>query len=92
MALADERDEINRGHNAARLLGDPLVAEAFDSIRAEYLAAWEASPVRDAEGRERIWAHLQALTKVKGHLEAVVMTGKMAEKQVSELRGKKRFF
>jgi hypothetical protein len=90
--LADERDEINRGNNAARLLGDPLITEAFESIRAEYLAAWESSPARDTEGRERIWAHLQALTKVRGHLEAVVMTGKMAEKQASELRGKRRFF
>lgn len=90
--MADTDVEIARGHSAARLLGDPLIAEAFDLIRAEYISAWEAAPVRDVEGRERIWAHLQALGKVKAHLETVVNTGKMAEKQKNELSGKRRFF
>lgn len=81
-----------RGESAARLLNDPLITEAFDAIRAEYVAAWENAPVRDAEGRERIWAHLQALSKVRGHLETVVGTGKMAKQQVNELQGKRRFF
>jgi hypothetical protein len=90
--MADSDTEISRGHNAARLLADPLIAEAFDAIRAEYIAAWENAPVRDAEGRERIWAHLQALGKVREHLSTVVTTGKMAEKQRDDMRGKRRFF
>jgi hypothetical protein len=90
--MADSETEIARGHNAARLLADPLIAEAFDAIRAEYIAAWENAPVRDAEGRERIWAHLQALGKVREHLSTVVTTGKMAEKQRDDMRGKRRFF
>lgn len=90
--MADTDVEISRGHSAARLLGDPLIAEAFDLIRAEYISAWETAPVRDVEGRERIWAHLQALGKVKAHLETVVATGKMAEKQKNEMTGKRRFF
>ena len=90
--MADPDTEVARGHNAARLLNDPLVAEAFDLIRAEYIAAWENAPARDTEGRERIWAHLQALGKVKAHLSTVVTTGKMAEKQRDEMRGKRRFF
>jgi hypothetical protein len=90
--MADSETEIARGHNAARLLADPLIAEAFDAIRAEYISAWENAPVRDAEGRERIWAHLQALGKVREHLSTVVATGKMAEKQRDDMRGKRRFF
>lgn len=90
--MADPDTEISRGHNAARLLSDPLIAEAFDAIRSEYIAAWENAPVRDAEGRERIWAHLQALGKVREHLSTVVATGKMAEKQRDDMRGKRRFF
>lgn len=90
--MSDPDNEIARGHSAARLLNDPLMAEAFDALRAEYIAAWENAPVRDAEGRERIWAHLQALGKVKAHLETVMNTGKMAEKQRDEMRGKRRFF
>ena len=90
--MADPDIDIARGHNAARLLNDPLVAEAFDLIRAEYIAAWENAPARDTEGRERIWAHLQALGKVKAHLSTVVATGKMTEKQRDDMVGKKRFF
>jgi hypothetical protein len=90
--MSDPLDEINRGDNAERLLRNPLIAEAFDLIRSEYIAAWEGAPARDVEGRERIWAHLQSLAKVRAHLETVVYTGKMSKKQQEELRGRRRFF
>lgn len=90
--MSDQLDEINRGAMAERLLSDPLISEAFDLIRAEYIAAWESAPARDVEGRERIWAHLQSLTKVRAHLETVAYTGKMSKKQQEELRGRRRFF
>ena len=90
--MADLDHEVARGHTAERLINDPVMIEAFDTIRAEYIAAWESAPVRDVEGRERIWAHLQLLGKVRGHLEAVASTGKMAEKQRDELRRTKRLF
>jgi hypothetical protein len=84
--------EIRRGDSANRLINDPLMVEAFTVIEAEYIAAWKATPVRDTEARERIWAHLQALGKVKGHLESVIETGKLAKKQSDEIHGKRRFF
>lgn len=90
--MADPDIEIARGHSASRLLSDPMMVEAFDLIRAEYIAAWESAPARDTEGRERIWAHLQALGRVKAHLSTVAATGKMAAKQRDEMAGKKRFF
>lgn len=90
--MSDAITDIQRGDNAERLLRDPLIAEAFDIIRAEYIAAWENAPARDTEGRERIWAHLQALGKVKGHLESVVATGKITKKQMAELEGRRSFF
>jgi len=90
--MSDALIDIQRGDNAERLLRDPLIVEAFELIRAEYIAAWESAPARDTEGRERIWAHLQALGKVRAHIETVAATGKMTKKQMESLKGKRSFF
>lgn len=81
------REEILRAEKARALLTDPLISEAFATLEDEYVTSWITSPVRDAEARETIWRHLQALRKVHAHLNSVVTTGTMARQQLRELTG-----
>lgn len=85
-------EEIARAHQAERLLNDPLFQEAFAVVEAEYLDGWRNSPARDTEGRERLWLMLKLLGKVRGHLQTVMETGKLAEKQLTAIEPKRRLF
>ena len=83
--MIDHEAEILRGRQAAELLEHPLLVEAFAALEKEVLDAWKASPARDAEGREKLWLMLHLSQKVKGHLETVVVTGKMGQIRLDEL-------
>lgn len=77
--------DIRRGNDATLLLANPALIEAFDKLRADYLVAWEASPARDTDGRERLWQAYQIVGKVRTHLEHVASGGRLARKQVDEV-------
>lgn len=74
--------DLQRAQHAKRLLDDSLLTEAFEQIRVFYMREWEASPARDAEGREKLWLMLKLLERVKGHLHVVLDGGKLAAKQL----------
>lgn len=77
-------EEIRRGHEAARILAEPLLVEAFAALDARYLAEWRATPVRDAEGRELIWQMTRALHAMRDHLTTLVETGMLATIQAEK--------
>ena len=79
MTLESERD---RGERAARLLADPLLAEAFDVIEAGLLSAWAATTDNQERERERLWLMVKLLGRVKGHLVEAMETGKVARIQI----------
>jgi hypothetical protein len=76
--------EAQRGQDAKRLLDDPLLKEAFDAIEQEFVDQWKKAPVRDVEGREKLWLMLQLLNKVHSHLEAVMASGRLAEATLAQ--------
>lgn len=80
----DQSLEISRGQQAAELMEHPLLVEAFEVLRSQYLSAWETSPVRDAAGREELWRLMKSLSAVEGHLKTVAETGKLARLQVEQ--------
>lgn len=85
----DEAARLDEAHRAARaeqLLNDPLLAAAFAEVRDEFLKAWSDSPMRDVEGRERIYTMLRLLDRVKKILETHVRTGQMAGMQLETIR------
>lgn len=79
-----ERDVL-RGRRAEQLLNDELVIEIFDTMRKEYMAAWEASQARDTDGRERLWQAVQIVGKVRTHLESMRASGKLAQAEVDRM-------
>jgi len=82
------RREAERGRQAAQVLEHPLFVEAFGAYRARLLEEWEASPVRDTEGRERLWLMVKTVDAVRGHLEGLLQTGRMAALQREERAGR----
>jgi len=76
--------EIKRGHDAAQLLGHPMLVDAFHDIETEIVNKWQTSPARDAEGREKLWTMLHLLRRVRAHLEAHVETGMVAQATLAQ--------
>ncbi len=70
-------ESILRGRRAQQLLDDPLIAEAFEAMEADLVAAWRAAPVRDVEGREHLWLMLRASEKLRGIFVGYVEAGKV---------------
>lgn len=79
-----ERD-IARGNHAKALLGDNLLTEAFDTLKTEYLKAWEATGARDTDARERLWQAYQIVGKVRSQLGSVVNDGTLAQAEVDRM-------
>lgn len=82
--------EDARGAKAREILEEPLIIEAFSKIEAEILTAWEDSPARDVEGREKLYQMLMLSRKVRRHFESVVQTGEMARRTLADFIRKER--
>lgn len=80
------RSEASRGNRAIELMSDELVIEAFDTLNERLTNEWANSPVRDTEGRERIWLMKRLLKNVGDHLSEVMTTGKLASLQLEQER------
>lgn len=79
--------EIARGERAHQLLSDPLLVEAFETVEKELHDQWQNSPVRDAEGREKLFLTLKCLQKSRAHLTSVLETGVMAKATLAQRAG-----
>lgn len=75
----------SRAVEAQSLLDNALFNDALTTLEAEYIKAWKATPLRDSEGRERVWQAIQILGKIKDHVSAVLNDGKLAAAQLREL-------
>lgn len=82
MTTRDE--EVRRAERARAILDDPLVREARERLKVEILSAWEASPARDTEARETLWHLLKLSERLFGHLDALVMTGRLAAGELAK--------
>ena len=80
------RNEATRGQRAVELMADELIVEAFDILNTRLNDEWASSPVRDTEGRERIWLMKKLLKNVGDHLNEIAQTGKMASIQLEQER------
>ena len=87
--------ENARALGAQSLLDNDLFNEALTTLEAEYIKAWKATPLRDSDGRERVWQAVQIVGKIKDHLQSILNDGKLAAAQLKELADtaerKKRF-
>jgi hypothetical protein len=74
-----------RAVRAEALLDDELLSEAFDTLEKSYIAAWRATTVDDALGREKLFLAVNIVGKVRDHLAGVVANGKLARAELKVL-------
>lgn len=77
--------EIDRGQQAARLMNDPLMVEAFAKVKAKLIEQLETADVRDEQMEREIVRTLQLLKQLNKHLTSVIETGKLAAIQKQQL-------
>ena len=86
--MADDdklRSALNRAAHANDLLGNELLAEAYDKIESDLVTAWVNSEPRDSDGRERVWNAVQANRKHKRFLQNIIDDGKIAQVELDRL-------
>ena len=76
--------EQQRGHRAKAILEDEIFVEAIQKVSGELDAEWGNSPVRDTEGREKIYMMKKMLNVLLVQLRSVMETGKLASKQINK--------
>lgn len=72
---------VRRGKEAAQLLEDPTLVEAFEAIEKHYVQAWRNSQADDNGWVVRSEAYdiLRAMDVFKAQLTSFVIDGKIAE-------------
>ena len=69
-----------REEKAKRLLNDPLLKEAFDTLEKNLYDTWCHSGIKDVDVREQSWLSMRLLDRIHLHLSSIVETGEMAKK------------
>lgn len=81
----DLRRDVNRAQRAQALINDELLAEAFTKLQNEYREVWEQSPATATAVREKAYLALKMLPVLRSSLEAMIMDGSVARKQLTNL-------
>lgn len=66
------RDRKELGNAARQLLDDPVLHLALQSVEDNLIRTWKASDPADEEGRERVYAAYQGITRFKGELQRMI--------------------
>lgn len=97
--MTDENKLIRdsgRGIRARQLVENELLAEAFKGLEDAYTKAWRGTTIEDVAAREKIFLAINVVGKVREHLVAMVVDGKLAQAELESLarlaeQRKKRF-
>lgn len=77
--------QLKRGEDAERLLADPLLTHALDSIERRIVDSLKAIKTDDIDGRDALWRDLRALERLRHDLKNYIRTGKEAKKGLMQL-------
>ena len=86
--MSDLQQETSRGTRAKEVLENELFKETLGTLKKSYEEAIFQTTPTDDKGRFSIYLAYQILGKVENHLRTVMETGKLAEKQLQDLRKK----
>jgi len=90
MTDAQEREaaklelERQRGSHVERLMSEPFLVEAFETLEQHLIQTWRGA--KDPAVRETAWAEIHALDQVRNHLRTIIQTGQIAAKSLSMLQ------
>ena len=80
----DLEKEKKRGLSAKQLLEDEIFVESKNIIKTSLYQEWLNTPIRDSEGREKIFLMSKMFETLLVQLQSVLETGKLATKQIDK--------
>jgi hypothetical protein len=84
-------EDLSAGQRAADAL--ETLGASLDALERQYFEGFKTSDFRDTHGRENLFKSAQIVGFVRKHLISQVSNGKLAERELNEIRkfGKRRF-
>lgn len=82
--MSIERD-LTRGAHAKRLLDDPLLTEAFESVERAIHDKWASAPLSDRDGQHELLVMLKLMRDVRANLEHALADGNFAADKLKQL-------
>jgi hypothetical protein len=73
--------EKQRGHDAQRIMDDPLFKEALERIETGLIDSMKLVPMADRDTQHELILTMQLLHRFKGIFTEIMQTGKMAQMQ-----------
>jgi|TARA_Y100000590_G_scaffold40394_1_gene43126 hypothetical protein len=80
----DLEKEKQRGLRAKQILEDEIFVETINTIKTNLYQEWINTPIRDSEGREKIFLMTRMFDSLLVQLKSVLETGKLATKQTDK--------
>jgi hypothetical protein len=77
------KQELEREKEAKKIVNNKEFVKAFEDYKAELFKAFSTSKYDEIEKREELYRQVKSLNTVRGKLEKVLITGKMASEQLS---------
>ena len=78
--------QIREGKRAAQLLDDPLLKQAFEDLLETYRQEIFNTNFADDDKRKSLWMAYNMLDKIRGHLQSIMESGKLASKDLELLQ------
>ena len=78
--------EVSRGEKAKLLLDEPLIKEAFETLKKEFQDAILNTKHNEDEARRALWQAYHLTDRVENPLRTVMETGKLAATQINQLK------
>ena len=73
----------SRSNQAKQVLENKIFIEAIESLKKLYSEALlEKTGAKESDTREKLWIAYNVVGKVEQHLQTVIETGKLAQKQL----------
>ena len=77
--------QIREGKRAQVLLNDPLLKQAFEDLLETYKQEIFNTSFADDDKRKSLWMAYNMLDKIRGHLQSIMESGKLAQKDLEQL-------
>ena len=77
---------IYQADRAREVLENEAFIGAMADIKSEITEQWMKSPVRDQEGREKLWLMLSLMSKLEATLKTTFDSGKLAKLDLEHKR------
>ena len=77
--------QIRQAKRAEVLLNDPLLKQAFKDLLETYRQEIFNTNFADDEKRRSLWMAFNMLDKIRGHLQTIMESGKLAQQDLELL-------